>query len=685
MNRNYIKEIQSLRGISIFLVFLFHLNQNYFSYGYVGVDIFFVISGFVITKMIYENLIKKEFNLGIFYASRFLRLFPSLFFMVVIVSFLILLTFSAHHTPHQLINTGLFSLAGLSNFYLIFIGNDYFNSFDENIFEHMWSLSIEFQFYIFYPLFILTLFKIFKDKKIYYVYALSFTITIFIILNIFFKTNDFYNTSSRISELLIGCLTFFYYRLDKSCIYILMISLISISIHIFNQNIFFLITSVCFFTSFIILVLKKDKITRTILDNKLLGILGDSSYSIYLWHLPVIYFTSLFFIGIDYYFFSILFTVILSTMSYLIIEKNLKQLPSTKKFLAKKIFCTRNGIIFALAGIIFLVYQIPSKQKYLIFTDHHTFYKNVLKKIDTMRFPYQIYLDISENINLLNYSYPNNIKDQECHENYDHQVPKGNCFKNSNSKNIIYFFGDSSMLDFYYSYNNLNIQSDKLFATYDNSSFARPILKENKNYKSGDLVTYYNKSHDLVMAPNITQNLRNNIFDLSKSYKKIFLVLSFNHSFIHKELNHSNKYFKNQEKIYADFANKLPKNVKLIFIKDTPVFKYHELNCITFEKISFTFFNKITNNKCDYTKREVLKKMIYSKKMFDNLREYSNIAFIDLEKYFCDDNLCKFYKTKNSKIFPKKHDKYHISLEATQDIEKMFNNKLREIVKSKKE
>ena len=677
MSHNYIKEIQSLRGISIFLVFLFHLNQNYFSYGYIGVDIFFVISGFVITKMIYEKLIKKEFNLGIFYASRFLRLFPSLFFMVVIVSFLILLTFSAHHIPHQLINTGLFSLAGLSNFYLIFIGNDYFNSFDENIFEHMWSLSIEFQFYIFYPLFILTLFKIFKDKKNYYVYALSFTITIFIILNIFFKTNDFYNTSSRISELLIGCLTFFYYRLDKSYIYILMISLISISIHIFNQNIFFLITSVCFFTSFIILVLKKDKITRTILDNKLLRILGDSSYSIYLWHLPVIYFTGLFFIGIDYYFFSILFTLILSTMSYLIIEKNLKQLPSTKEFLAKKIFCTRTGIIFALAGIIFLVYQIPSKHKYLIFSDHHTFYKNVLKKITTMRFPIQIYEDISENINLLNYSYPNNIKNKECHENYDHQIPKGNCFKDNNAKNIIYFFGDSSMLDFYYSYNNLNIQSDKLFASYDNSSFTKPILKENKNYN--------NKSGDLVMTPNITQNFRNNIFDLSKRYKKIFLVLSFNHSFIHKQLNHSNKYFENQEKIYADLANKLPKNVKLIFIKDTPIFKYNTMNCITFEKISFTFFNKITNNKCDYVKREVLKKMIYSKKMFDNLKEYSNIAFINLEKYFCDDNLCKFYKTKNSKIFPKKHDKYHMSLEASQDIEKMFNNKLREIVKSKKE
>ena len=63
MKHNYIKEIQSLRGISIFLVFLFHLNQDYFTYGFLGVDIFFVISGFVITKTIYENLLKKKFNL----------------------------------------------------------------------------------------------------------------------------------------------------------------------------------------------------------------------------------------------------------------------------------------------------------------------------------------------------------------------------------------------------------------------------------------------------------------------------------------------------------------------------------------------------------------------------------------------------------------------------------------------
>ena len=103
--------------------------------------------------------------------------------MVIIVCFFILLTFQIHANPHKLINTGVFSLSGLSNFYLISIGNDYFNSFDENIFEHMWSLSIEFQFYIFYPLFILTLFKIFKEEKIYYIYILFFTIIIFIASN----------------------------------------------------------------------------------------------------------------------------------------------------------------------------------------------------------------------------------------------------------------------------------------------------------------------------------------------------------------------------------------------------------------------------------------------------------------------------------------------------------------------
>ena len=64
MTNKYFKEIQSLRGISVILVFLFHINQNIFSLGYLGVDIFFVISGFVISKILYRDFTNKNFNIN---------------------------------------------------------------------------------------------------------------------------------------------------------------------------------------------------------------------------------------------------------------------------------------------------------------------------------------------------------------------------------------------------------------------------------------------------------------------------------------------------------------------------------------------------------------------------------------------------------------------------------------------
>ena len=164
MTRNNIIEIQSLRGIAVILVFLFHLNQELFTYGFIGVDIFFVISGFVITKIIYEKLDLNNFSLKDFYVSRILRLIPALFFMVITVVFFILLTYRLQANPDTQINTGLFSLVGLSNFYLLFLKNDYFNSFDENVFEHTWSLAIEFQFYLILPIFLFFLYKFVKKN-----------------------------------------------------------------------------------------------------------------------------------------------------------------------------------------------------------------------------------------------------------------------------------------------------------------------------------------------------------------------------------------------------------------------------------------------------------------------------------------------------------------------------------------
>ena len=209
MKKNYIQEIQSLRGVAIIMAFLFHINQDVFSYGYLGVEIFFVISGFVITKIIYERSVEGNFSFKNFFVSRFLRLMPALFVMVLITSFLILLTYKFQASPDTQINTGILSLIGLSNFYLLYLKNDYFNSFDESVFEHTWTLSMEFQFYLILPFLLFFLYKFFKDKLKLYAYVFFFILCIFLFYNLVNENEFFYQTESRIWEFIVGCLTFF--------------------------------------------------------------------------------------------------------------------------------------------------------------------------------------------------------------------------------------------------------------------------------------------------------------------------------------------------------------------------------------------------------------------------------------------------------------------------------------------
>jgi hypothetical protein len=549
-----------------------------------------------------------------------------------------------------LINTGLSSLIGLSNFYLIFIENDYFNSFDENIFEHMWSLSVEFQFYVFYPLFILSLFKIVKFKDNFYIHFLVLIITIYILSNIFFNFEYFYHTGSRVGELLIGCLTFFFYRSGKNYFYFLIVGLFFFIFYFFNQNIFYLIISVCFFTSFLILTITNKKITRTILDNRFLLIIGDASYSIYLWHLPVIYLTNIFFNGFDYYFFSILITLILSSFSFLIVEKNFRRSILIKDFLTKKLFSFKAMIFFILssATAIFLV-------------DYNNLGNKILENQSIL------YGNISKKLNLINFPKSNNYHKKTCHENYSDISFKTDCFKSKNSDTLLYFFGDSSMLDFYYTYENLNTKADKLFFSYNNSSFYKPIFISYDDEKKTE--------------PTII-NFKDNIISLSKKYKKIFLIMSFNHKFNYETMNKSKNYFEDQQKSYMDLVAKLPKNINLIFIKDTPYFKYSASKCAILQKVSFTLFNKTKkNDNCNHKRIDIINKMKNTNNMFDKLEIETDINFISLEEYFCSKDKCEFNQTNNDKTFAKKYDGNHFTTEASKDIENLLSIKLNRLIK----
>jgi len=155
--------IQVLRAISVILVFFYHLKIDLFKNGYLGVDIFFVISGYVITKNLYEEFKEKnEINFLNFYKKRFKRIFPVLFFILTIV----FLFYKFYGPPDiSLKKDFLYSIFGLSNFFYLIGEVDYFNNIFDNPLGHTWSLGIEEQFYIIYPLLLFFLIKNFNINR----------------------------------------------------------------------------------------------------------------------------------------------------------------------------------------------------------------------------------------------------------------------------------------------------------------------------------------------------------------------------------------------------------------------------------------------------------------------------------------------------------------------------------------
>lgn len=141
----YRPEIDGLRAFAVIAVIINHFNKDILPGGYLGVDIFFVISGYVITSSLYDRKSKdfKDFLTG-FYERRLKRLIPALLVFVLITSILICLFNS---NPGLSLQTGLTSLFGLSNLYLLRKSTDYFaQSTELNVFTHTWSLGVEEQF-----------------------------------------------------------------------------------------------------------------------------------------------------------------------------------------------------------------------------------------------------------------------------------------------------------------------------------------------------------------------------------------------------------------------------------------------------------------------------------------------------------------------------------------------------------
>tara|TARA_A100001015_G_scaffold49848_1_gene54971 strand:+ start:50 stop:574 length:525 start_codon:yes stop_codon:yes gene_type:complete len=165
MELKYRSEIDGLRALAVFPVVFFHAEFELFRGGYVGVDIFFVISGYLITSLILKDIKNNNFSLLNFYERRARRILPALFlifFFISILSFLFLTRSELSGYFKSLIS----SLFFYSNFYF-WKASPYFESTaDSQPLLHTWSLSIEEQFYIFFPLVLILAYQFLKKRKI---------------------------------------------------------------------------------------------------------------------------------------------------------------------------------------------------------------------------------------------------------------------------------------------------------------------------------------------------------------------------------------------------------------------------------------------------------------------------------------------------------------------------------------
>ncbi len=162
----YIPAIDGLRAVAVIAVLLYHLGFDWIPGGFLGVDLFFVISGYVITRLLLDSIQRSGgLDLRGFYAGRIRRLLPPLLFMLVITA--IFVGVWAPDSMRRFITDAPFAITGLMNWWLVFKHQDYFESFGRPpLLQHTWSLGVEAQYYLFWPLILLFVLKVFGKKVI---------------------------------------------------------------------------------------------------------------------------------------------------------------------------------------------------------------------------------------------------------------------------------------------------------------------------------------------------------------------------------------------------------------------------------------------------------------------------------------------------------------------------------------
>lgn len=621
-NIKYRSDIDGLRGIAVIAVFLFHAFPIYFPGGFLGVDMFFVISGYLITKIIINEIDNNIFNIFNFYKRRINRILPALIFVLLCstgIAWLILL-------PDEL-NQYYNHLLGVSTFTYNYILINESNYFDVNsIYKpllHLWSLSIEEQFYIMFPGLILLIYKKNNIKKCFkYIFiCFIFSFAYNILLDYKQENISYYNSAGRFWEILIGSMINFKrkeiifpkinnlnvnrianfnstysYISSIMCLLIIIVIIMFLNIQYIRPLIASIIVTLA--TSVILMNNNDNTVLKILLANKFIIFIGLISYSLYLWHWPLLSFAEIIngrSLSLVIKLLIIVLALLLASITYLMIEKNCKN----------NDLSTKNLFSASLLIIIFSIGFLANHYKSNYFINNETIKSGDIKTL--LRYDYlrgktvEEYWGMSSCFNIKN-SYLFFIKNN-CNE-----------IKYANSKKIM-LLGDShaaylaeGMKDFF-SANNIN------FLIY-NSAYCTPLAIDDLRNRCSEINRFIEAEIDRI-SPNI-------------------IVLFANYYAYDNELNNINK--PNYENFLISKLSTLSKNTtieKIIILGQIPIWES------SLPKILIRNYLMINKKIPDYTYVGIVNESLLFDKKFKFIRNTDKkIMYISLVDFLCNSNGC---------------------------------------------
>lgn len=345
MSLKYRSEIDGLRAIAVMAVVINHANESWLLSGYLGVDIFFVISGFLITQIISKEMLAGNFSFLEFYKRRVKRILPVFVFILLIITIIANILFIKEDFDNYLKSLIASLLFSANLFFSTGIG--YFDlSSQEKPLLHIWSLSVEEQFYFIFPVILLVSIKIFKHK----VYLLIILLILLSLLAYFlpsYSLEKYYLPHIRAYELLIGAL----FALIppkiisvplKWIIFTIMLIILVLPSSFFavgqgyiERLIVCTSTALLLWTSYS----QAEQSPKKFLSSPIFIFLGVISYSLYLWHWPILAFLRYVNMGSELStimsFSAIGLSILLAYLSYRFVEDPIRRI---KNFSSKQFF-----------------------------------------------------------------------------------------------------------------------------------------------------------------------------------------------------------------------------------------------------------------------------------------------------------------------------------------------------------